>query len=128
MRVFPRNFSRSAWVVLTNGLMLYLLVGSTSASRSVAIANGVVAASLSLGILLELTGSVGAAVLNVVSFLCVPLGWVWESMQDTHFEEHAGEYGLTLVLFVTPCLVIVGVNLFFYAPPLLKWRRGQTGG
>jgi hypothetical protein len=59
-RVFPRNFSRSAWVVLTNGLVLYgLLAGSTSVSRRVAIVSGMVAAALWAGILLELTGSVG---------------------------------------------------------------------
>jgi hypothetical protein len=46
-------------------------------------------------------------------------------MHDANFKDHPGEYGLTLVLFVIPCLVIVTVNLFFYVPPLLRWRRGQ---
>jgi uncharacterized protein YaaW (UPF0174 family) len=126
MRVFPRNFSRSAWVVLTNGLMLFgLLAGSTSVSKRVAIANGVIAAALSAGILLELTGAVAAALVNVVSFLYGPLRWVWERVHDANFEDHPGEYGLTLVLFVIPCLVIVAVNLLFYVPPLLRWRHGE---
>lgn len=126
MRVFPRNLTRSTWVVVTNGLMLYgLLAANATTSRTVAVANGVVAAALSAGILLELTGSVGAALLNVVSFLYGPLSWVWERIHDADFEEHAGEYSLTFVLLVIPCLVIVAANIFFYMPPLLKWRRGQ---
>ena len=126
MRVFPRNLTRSSWVVVTNGIMLYgLLAANATTSRTLAVARGVIAVALFAGILLELTGSVGAAVLNVVSFLYVPLSWVWERMNDAHFEEHAGEYSLTFVLFVIPALVIVAVNIFFYMPPLLKWWRGQ---
>jgi hypothetical protein len=120
MRVLPKSFSRTAWVVVTNGLLLYgFLTGEPSVGNSVA------AAALSAGIFLEFAGSAAAALLNVVSFLYVPLSWVWERMHDADFERHPGEYGLTLVLFVIPCLGIVAVNLFFYVPPLLRWRRGQ---
>ena len=124
MRVLPKSFSRTAWVVVANGLMLYgLLTGGPGVSNSVAAV--VVSAALSAGILLELAGSAAAALLNVVSFLYAPLSWVWGRMHDANFKDHPGEYGLTLVLFVIPCLVIVTVNLFFYVPPLLRWRRGQ---
>jgi hypothetical protein len=124
MRVLPKSFSRTAWVVVTNGLMLYgFLTGGPSVSNSVAAV--AVSAALSAGILLELAGSAAAALLNVVPFLCVPVNWVWERMHEANFEDYSGEYGLTLVVFVIPCLVIVAVNLFFYVPPLLRWRRGQ---
>jgi hypothetical protein len=128
MRVFPRNFSRSAWVVFTNGLMLYgLLVGITSVDTGVAIANGTVAAALSAGIFLEVTGRVGAAALNVVSFLYVPLFWLWERTHDANFGDHAWEYNLSLVLFVVPCIVIVAVDLLFYMPPLFRrWHGRKT--
>ena len=92
MRVLPKSFSRTAWVVITNGLMLCgLLTGGPSVSKSVA------AAALSAGIVLEFAGSAAAALLNVVSFLYGPLSWVWERMHDANFEDHPGEYGLTLV-------------------------------
>ena len=120
MRVLPKSFSRTAWVVVTNGLLLFgVLTGRPSLS------NGVVAAALSVGILLEFAGNAAAALLNVVSFLYVPVFWLWEREHDANFEDHPGEYGLTLVLFVIPCLVIVAVNVFFYVPPLLRWRRGR---
>jgi hypothetical protein len=72
MRVLPKSFSRTAWVVVANGLMLYgLLTGGPGVSNSVAAV--VVSAALSAGILLELAGSAAAALLNVVSFLYAPL-------------------------------------------------------
>jgi hypothetical protein len=120
MRVLPKSFSRTAWVVVTNGLLLYgFLTGEPS------VANSVATAALSAGIFLEFAGSAAAALLNVVPFLFVPASWVWKRMHDANYQDYAGEYGLTLVLFVIPCLVIVAVNLFFYVPPLLRWRRGQ---
>ena len=88
--------------------------------------NSVLAGALSTGILLEFAGSAAAALLNVVSFLYGPFFWVWEKMHDANSKDYSGEYGLTFVLFVIPCLVIVGVNLFFYVPPLLRWRRAQV--
>jgi len=120
MRVLPKSVSRTAWVVATNGLMLCgLLNGVPSVIKSVA------AVALSMGMLLEFAGSAAAALLNVVSFLYVPLSWVWERAHDANFADHQGEYDLTLVLFVIPCLVVVAVNLFFYVPPLLRRRQGQ---
>jgi len=120
MRLLPKRFSRTAWVVVTNGL---LLCGLLNARPSVS--NSVLAAALSVGILLEFAGSAAAALLNVVSFLCVPFFWMWEKMHDANSKDYPGEYGLTFMLLVIPCLVIVAVNLFFYVPPLLRWRRAQ---
>jgi len=120
MRVLPKSFSRTAWVVVTNGLLLCGLLNGTPSVR-----NSVLAGALSTGILLEFAGSAAAALLNVVSFLYVPFFWVWEKMHDANSKDYSGEYGLTFALFVIPCLVIVGVNLFFYVPPLLRWRRTQ---
>jgi hypothetical protein len=120
MRVLPKRSSRTVWVVITNGLMLF---GLSTARPSVS--QIVVAAALSVGILLEFAGSAAAAPLNVVSFLHGPFSWLWERMHDVNFQDHPGEYRLTLVVFVIPCLVIVAVNLIFYVPPLLRWRRRQ---
>jgi hypothetical protein len=120
MRVLPKSFSRTAWVVVINGLIVCgLLAGGQSVS------NGVLAVALSAGILLEFAGSAAAALLNVIAFLYVPFFWVWERMHDPNFEDHSGEYNLTLVLFVIPSLVVAAVNLFLYVPPLLRWRRGR---
>ena len=121
MRVLPKSVSRTAWVVAANGLMLYGLLNSQPSDSGI-----VTAAALSMGILLEFAGSKIAALLNVVAFLYVPLSWVWERTHDANVADHQGEYGLTLMLFVVPCLVIVAVNLLFYVPPLLRWRRGQS--
>jgi len=120
MRVLPKSFSRTAWVVVTNGLLLCGLLNGTPS-----VGNSVVAGALSTGILLEFTGSAAAALLNVVSFLYGPFFWVWERMHDANSKDYSGEYSLTFALFVIPCLVIVGVNLFFYVPPLLRWRRAK---
>ena len=120
MRVLPKSFSRTAWVVVTNGLLLCGLLNGTPSVR-----NSVLAGALSTGILLEFAGSAAAALLNVVSFLYVPFFWVWEKMHDANSKDYSGDYGLTFVLLVIPCLVIVAVNLFFYVPPLLRWRRTQ---
>jgi hypothetical protein len=79
MRVLPKSFSRTAWVVVTNGLLLYgLLTGSASNS----VAAVAISAALSAGILPELAGSAAAALLNVVPFLCVPVNWVWVVWSD----------------------------------------------
>lgn len=120
MRLFPKSSSRTTWVVVTNGLMLFLLLNGRPS-----VSNSVVAGLLLAGILAEFAGSAAAALLNVVSFLYVPLGWVWERLHDADFPDHPGEYSLTLVLFVIPCLLVVLVNMFFYVPPLLRWRREQ---
>ena len=120
MRVLPKRSSRTAWVVITNGLMLFLLLNGRPG-----VSNSVVAGLLSVGILLELVGSAAAALLNVVSFLYGPFGWLWERTHDANFQDHSGEYSLTLVVFVIPCLAIIAVNLVFYVPPLLRWRRSR---
>jgi hypothetical protein len=120
MRVLPKRSARTVWVVITNGLML---CGLLNARPSVS--HSVVAAALAVGILLEFAGSAAAALLNVAPFLYGPFGWLWERMHDVNFQDHPGEYSLSLVVFVLPCLVIVAVNLVFYIPPLLRWRRRQ---
>ena len=127
MRALPRSSFRTAWVLVTNGLLLYGLLTGTPGSTPwwTRISNGLTAVALSAGILLECASSAAAAPLNVASFLYVPLFWVWGRMHDANPEEHPRESVFTLVLFVIPCLVIVAVNLFFYMPPLLRLRHAQ---
>jgi hypothetical protein len=94
--------------VITNGLMLCGLLNSAPTAS-----HGVEAAAPAVGILLEFAGSAPAAPLNVASLLYGPFGRVWDRMYDVNFQDHPGEYGLSLMAFVIPCLVIVIVNLVF---------------
>ena len=89
-----RSSLRLAWVSLVNGVSIFGLV-----TGGFTVNNVVLMTALLAGIGLELGCSLWAAVFNVGAFLIVPMGWVWER---------------ALLLFVLPCSIVAGVNLFWY--------------
>jgi len=72
MGSLQRNNSRLLWVIVVNGLVIYLLLTSGQATS-----NRVFALALAAGIILELAGSAVGALLNVAAFLFLPLGFIW---------------------------------------------------
>jgi hypothetical protein len=117
MRSLPRDYRRLAWVVVVNGAVIYELLAGGEGT-----ANTAIAAALSAGIILELAGSALSALLNVGSYLFLPLGWTMLWMAPPHIEaDIVGESNKVLILMVLPSLVIATVNLFFYVRPLRRW-------
>ena len=119
MGTLPRSYRRSGWVVLTNGAMIYLFINGEPG-----IVNSVLATSLIVGIMLEVSGSIACAPFNVGPYFYVPLYWAWYSIRATLARNYDAEANITLVAFVIPSLTIAAVNLVLYVPPLRQnWRR-----
>ena len=115
MNRLQQNRHRTLWVVIVNAIVICALTtGQTRANRV-----GIVV--LMIGIVFELGRSAFALVVNVGAFLCVPLAWVWERAHAKDVTGFAdGEYGISLVLFVFPSVIVAAVNLYFYLPVLRR--------
>ena len=124
MGSLQRNNSRLLWVIVVNGLVIYLLLTSGQATS-----NRVFALALAAGIILELAGSDVGALLNVAAFLFLPLGFIWAWIWGAiHPADADGDLSMALVL-VVPSLAIATVNLFFYLPGLRNcWRDRKRVG
>lgn len=147
MRRLTRNYWRLAWVLLTNGaLILVILSGPVRAHHKQQLLyqvmrtaappfsyvheffsdpwQPIIVATLMVGIVAELYGTVFSAIVNLCPYVVWLIMFLSEAVQVARGATPSEvSWGVIMVLIVIPLAVVVAVNVVFYSFAL---RRKQT--